>query len=455
MNLDNMRNLEIEQNVLGSMIASFDAALIVRDRGVKCKDFYLEKHKQLFTAINEVVNKHNQIDLVLLIEHIKNANMIEKVGGISYVAELSGNVASTANISSYIDILLEHSSKREIMELSEYIQANTKMSLKELMPKVYNKVLQIFEVGEKEATPQEYGEEFIELLNQRAAGSEDSQGIKTGLRKLDNSIGGFAKSELITLFAFSSVGKTALAVQIAINMIKQNKKVLFFSLEMPARQVIERMICNICNIESKRMRTGDIKDNEWANIIKYTSYLCSDNKFTICGTTNFSELTAKIQLEKLKNNIDIVFIDYIGLIEAPQAERRDLSIAIVTQRLKSLARKLDIPIVALAQAKQSVQSKNGGTYRVNEKLGETDIAESASIFRDSDKVIAMYRNTELDDPIARKGLESEGKLNYNSKDASVNPYCVNLLVKKCRNGTRGTLSFLWQGKYYKIMDYEE
>ncbi len=449
-----MRNIDVEQNILGAMIIDLNSSLMVKNRGVKSKDFSLYNHKELFDAINGVTSKYNRIDLLLLLEYLKSKNILTKVGGISYVTQISNSVATTANLNNYIDILLEYSSKREIGSLAEYIQNNLNQDIKALRSHIHSKILEIFEVGENEETPQEYGEEFIKLLNQRATGVEDSQGIKTGLFTLDETIGGFSKADLVTIFAFSSIGKTTLAGQIALNMIKRNKKILFFSLEMPARQVIERMVANLCSVEGSRMRKGEIVENEWDEIIKSTNYLCDDNRLMICGNSDFNEIIAKIQLEKIKSNIDAVFIDYIGLIQAPQAERRDLTIAIVTQSLKALARNLDIPIVALAQAKQSVQNKNSETFNINEKLSETDIAESASIFRDSDKVIGMYRNAELDDPIARKLAHDDGKLNYNSKDATVNPNCVNLLVKKCRNGTKATLSYLWEGQYFRIRNYE-
>lgn len=446
MNLDIMRSIEIEQNILGAMIIELNCALIVQNRGVKSRDFYLEKHKQLFTAISKVFNEHNRIDIVLLLEYINSKNLTSFVGGITYVTELVASIMNTTNIDKYVDILLEYSAKRDILELSNYIQQNEEKDLKILMDDIYNKVLHLFEISEHEPSPQENGEEFLHLLEQRAAGIEGSQGIETGLNTLDDIIGGFAKSELICIFAFSSVGKTTLAGQITLNMIRRNNKVLFFSLEMPARQLIERIVVNQCNIEGNRIRKGDIYEKEWECIMNCVGKICNGNRLIICSNTKLSEIIAKIQLEKLKNNVDIVFIDYVGLIQATEAERRDLTIATITQSLKALARKLEIPIVILAQAKQSVQVKNTAVYTINEKLGETDIAESASIFRDSDKVIGMYRNTELDDPIARKFAYEEGKLDYSSKDATVNPNCVNLLVKKFRNGTKATLAYLWEGQ---------
>jgi replicative DNA helicase len=452
MNLDTFRNLEIEQSILGCMISDIKSILAIENSSINSDDFYMNKHKILFDAIKQTYKEQQQFDIVLLVDYLKNKNTLEKVDGITYISELANSVVSTVNINVYIDILIEYSCKRKIMDLKHYIEKNSELDNEVLKNEIHKRVLNLFEIRKALDEMRTHGESFIYLLEKRARG--ETTEIKTGLFALDDIIGGLGKSELITLFAFSSVGKTTLALQMAINAMKQNKKVLFFSLEMSEEQLIERLNANLCSISSKDLRIGNLKDNDWAEVTKATDYLCNNGLLKICRNNTLDEIIAKIQLEKLKSNVDVVFIDYIGLIETPREERRDLQIANITRKLKQLSGSANIPIVILAQAKQSTNGKNGGSYKPHEKISETDIGESGAIYKDSDKVIAMYRNIELDDPIARKVANDEGKLNYNSKDATYNPDCVNLLVKKCRNGTKGTLAFSWEGRYYRIRNYE-
>lgn len=451
MNLDIIRNTEIEQCILGCMILDIKIILSVNNSSVKTKDFYHENHKILFNAINNVFKENRQVDTILLIDYLKKKELISKAGGITYITELIGSVTSNANIDNYINKLLDYSCKREILYLSKFIESNQELDNETLKTEIHKKTMELFDLKKSKDDMQNIGEEFLYMLEKRAKG--EITDIKTGLKSLDDLIGGLNKAELITLFAFSGVGKTTLALQLAINIMKQNKKILFVSLEMTEEQLLERLNANVCNIKSEDLRTGNLKDGQWGEVAKATGYVCSDNRFRICRQNTLDEIIASIQLEKIKNDIDIVFIDYISLIETQKEERRDLTIAKMTRKFKLLANNLNIPIVILAQAKQSTYSKNGTNYKTHEKVSETDIGESAAIYRDSDKVIAMYRNVELDDPMARKVAFEERTLDYHSKDATYNPDCVNLLVKKCRNGKKATLSYKWEGQYYRISNF--
>jgi replicative DNA helicase len=448
--LDKIRSIPIEQAVLGSMTNDIKAILAVKNSATTQNDFYMDKHKVIYNAINEMYKAQIQVDIVTLGEHLQSKNQLEQVGGMLYLAEISDSVITTSNVQSYISRLLDYSCKRQIYDIAKYIKNNVSMESEQLKSQVHKKILDVFDREKNKTSIEEQGEKFLEILERRAKGERIF--IKTGLWKLDEIIGGFNRSELITLFAFSGVGKTTLGIQIALNAIRQNRKVLFFSLEMTEPQLIERMNANLCGISSNDLRNGNLKDKDWENVSKRTAYLCSNNRLKISRANTIEEIVAEIQLEKLKNDIDLVFIDYVGLIEAPTAERRDLQVANITRKLKLLAINTDIPICILAQSKQAAAEKSANNnLKIHEKLSDTDIGESASIFRDSDKVIGMYRNTDLDDETARTAAE---KVDYNSRLAIYNPNCVNLLVRKCRTGTKATLAFMWEGQYYRIRNYE-
>lgn len=451
MNLDLIRNIEIEQNIIGCMITDIKSILATINKNVVTGDFYEDKHKIIFKAILEIFEEKQQVDVIVLNDYLKNKSLITAAGGVTYITEISGSVASTTNISSYIDALKNYSEKRKIIDIENYIDKNKQKDNELLKAEIHSKVLGLFDTDKSSRTMKNAGESFLSALQKRSTG--ETLGIRTNLKALDERIGGLYPSELITLFAFSSVGKTALALQLAINIMEQGKKVLYFSLEMPAEQIIERLNSNICSIASKDLRDGNLQESEWNQIIKTTNYLCNENRLLISDKSNLSEIIAKIQLEKLKSSTDIVFIDYLTLIESQREERRDLQIANITRKFKLLALQLNIPIVILAQAKQSTNDKSSSKYAAYEKVSETDIGESGAIYKDSDKVLALFRSIELDDPMARAAAARDNKLDYNSKDATHNPDCMNLLIKKCRNGQKGTLAFRWQGKYYRISNF--
>lgn len=243
------------------------------------------------------------------------------------------------------------------------------------------------------------------------------------------------------------MGKTAVAGQIALNMARAKKNIMYFSLEMTYNQMVDRLVSNITKMDHKKVKyikRGKVSESEFEAIVNKSAAI--NNYIKIYNTRYLNDVISKIQVERIKGNVDIVFIDYIGLIEGVKAQDERMKVTEVTRRLKGLANSLNIPIVILAQATQEAARKNENkNYEIYEKLSDTDIAESASVFRDSDTVLGVYRNTLLDDP----GVNPDKK-NYNSDDATVNPERINIMVKKCRNSTKKTLSFRWIGENFRI-----
>ena len=421
---------------------------------VKESDFYFDRNKILFNAIKTVFREKQTTDFVILAEYLKKNNTLDKVGGITKISDLMGGVITTSNIKAYVEALKEYSQKRYLINISKSIQLNIDKSPEEIQ-QVVNTLIVDMTTESSTETVEGQEEEYLNVLDKRMKGEINP--LRTGLRDLDNNITGFSGGDLVTIFAFSGVGKTTLATQIALNVIRQKKRVLFFSLEMPKEQIRDRIISNLTNIPFRNIKYGRLQDEELNKVIMANGYLSRDKGLLVSEEDELVDITSKIQYEVLKNNIDIVFIDYINLVNITGNNKEEHQrITECTRLFKKLAKSIKKPIVILAQGKQEsahkMQNKNIALW---DKVAVNDIAGGASIYRDSDIVLGMYRNVELDNKLVRDYLvkENEKNIDYNSPLADKNPECVNILIKKSRASKKDILNFRWKAESYRINNW--
>lgn len=454
MDRDKLYSMEVEEQILGISICETKCFIQVMELKVKESDFYFDRNKILFNAIKTVFREKQTTDMLMITEYLKNNNDLDKVGGVTKVCELMGAIITTSNIKAYVEALKEYSQKRHLINISKSIQLNIDKSPEEIQ-QVVNTLIVDMTTESSTETVEGQEEEYLNVLDKRIKGEINP--LKTGLRDLDNNITGFSGGDLVTIFAFSGVGKTTLATQIALNVIRKKKKVLFFSLEMPKEQIRDRIISNLTNIPFRNIKYGKLQDEELNKVIMANGYLSRDKGLLVSEEDELVDITSKIQYEVLKNNIDIVFIDYINLVNITGNNKEEhQKITECTRLFKKLAKSIKKPIVILAQGKQEsaykMQDKNKTLW---EKVAVNDIAGGASIYRDSDIVIGMYRNVELDNKLVRDCLvkENEKNIDYNSPLADKNPECVNILIKKSRASKKDVLNFRWKAENYRISNW--
>ena len=274
--------------------------------------------------------------------------------------------------------------------------------------------------------------------------------IQTGLLKLDNDIVGFLDGQLITISAYTGIGKSIFTSQLILNMLKQDKKIDLFSLEMGRSEIINKLVSNGCDIDFNKIYKKELSDIEKEKITLYISEFLSAKHLEIYDSIgDIDNIISTIKRDKLKNNIDIAFIDLINRVsnKLVNPKNRAEYLGELTRRLKLLALQLNIPIVITAQINRVIEG------RQDKRPTLADIKESGGIAEDSDLVLGLYRNRELDKREVRDGLKDKGLLDYSSPNPDKNPFAMELITLKGRNVPVEVYSFNWEGKYQRIKNW--
>ena len=391
--LKQISNDEIEKAVLSCV---FQENTLIDELDIDL--FFNEKHKLIFNTFKEMFKKDKEIDLILFISYLKEKNISVT---ITEITDIYNATFSLANIESYIDKLKELKVKRNILKFTTNINYNIDSS--EIIDNLQKVLEDNTTVKTNNISTKEYLFEFMEQLEQEK--NTENEYIKTGLVSLDSKILGIKNKQLITISAYTGIGKSVLVNQLISNMLRRNKKVTLFTLEMGREEIINRLISTNTAIEYSKLYKRELSDEEK---IKITDLI---------NRINNSEADIKNRAE------------YLGGI---------------TRKLKLLAGKLDIPIVITAQINRVVEG------RQDKRPTLADIKESGGIAEDSDLVLGLYRDRELERKEVRESLNDKGILDYNSKNADCNPNAIELLILKGRNINIGTYSFYWNGAIQRI-----
>ena len=430
-------DLEAEQAIIGSMLTDKDAVISAIEV-LKEEDFYREDNKAIYTAILNLYNRAEPVDIITVKAELEAMGKFEQVGGLEYLAELPEKVPTTANAMKYIKIVEEKSLLRRLIHTAnEIIELgyNPTEDVEDIMEGAEKKIFNIMQdKNQKGYTPikdvlVESFTQLEELYNRK----QHITGVPTGFSELDYKTSGFHGSELILIAARPAMGKSAFALNIATNAaVRARVPVAIFSLEMSKEQMVNRILCSEAMVDSNKVRTGKLEEDDWTKLAEASGPL-SEAEIYIDDTPGISvtEIRAKCRKLKLEKNIGMVVIDYLQLIQGSNKRNgsREQEISEISRSLKILAKEIGVPVIALSQLSRAVEQ------RPDHRPMLSDLRESGAIEQDADIVMFLYRDDYYNQDSEKKDI-------------------AEVIMAKHRAGSTGTVELLWLGSYTKFVNLE-
>lgn len=433
-------SIEAEQAVLGGLMLDNRAWEKIADR-VADSDFYRHDHRLIFRAIQELEAKDVPNDAVTLSQHLQSLDLLEDAGGLAYLGRLAKETPTAANIKAYADIVREKSVLRQLgavgTEIAESSYNLEGRDSKELLEEAEKSVFQIAEKGARNQQGfvgmNTLLKSTVDTIDQLYQSGGAITGIATGFDEFDKMTSGLQAGELIIVAGRPSMGKTTFAMNMAENAaIGNNKSVAVFSMEMPGESLSMRMISSLGRIDQHDLRTGQIKDEDWARITSTVSML-SQTKVFVDDTAALSpsELRARARRLKREHGLDLIVIDYLQLMQGSgkaASENRTAEVSEISRSLKGLAKELEVPVIALSQLNRSLEQ------RTDKRPVMSDLRESGAIEQDADLIVFIYRDEVYNDESDQKGT-------------------AEIIIAKQRNGPIGKCRLTFLGKYTRFENH--
>lgn len=428
-----------EKSLLGAIMLS-DNVLPEVLAILKPQDFYEERHQIIFGAMMNLYDQHRPVDLLTTTAELKNLKKLKQIGGAPYLTELSNFVPAASHAKAYADIIEKASTRRRLIKAGSEIANKAYEDGANVNDLIGEAEKQLFEVSDKivksDYVPMdELLADAFDRIEELHKNKGALRGLKTGFRDLDNKTAGFQKGDLIIVGARPAMGKTTFAQNLAYNIASINKKgVLFFSMEMAANEIIDRMISDVSGVDNWRMRTGNLTDEEFSRI---GDALAEMDEIPIyiddTSSMNIMELRNKARRAIHDHDIGIVILDYLQLLQGSDryAGNRVQEVTEISRGLKILAREMQIPVVALAQLSRGV------TGREDPRPVLSDLRESGSIEQDADLVMFLHR------------------VDYYKKPEEEDTNITELLIKKHRHGALGTIELYFDGARSRFMSLDK
>jgi replicative DNA helicase len=439
---DNLRippqSIPSEQAVLGSIMLRKDAIHEVEDV-INADSFYVEKHKLIFQAMLDLSLKNEPIDMLSLSTKLGEQKLLERIGDNQYLAEIVNTVPSSTNIKHYAEIVQKKFVLRSLIEAADYVSElgfeEGDDHITDILDMAEKKIFSVISSPKsqkytnlKDALPEAW--ERLERLHEH---KDALRGLATGFRDLDNTLSGLQKSDLIIIAARPSIGKTTLALDIArMASVKNDKSVLIFSLEMSSQQLVDRMLSAQSRVNAWNLRTGHLSSDRDFSQLRDSLDKLAKAKIYIDDTPGNSIIRMKALSRRLKieKGLDLIVVDYLQLmITSKNYDSMVNQVTEISRSLKSLAKELDVPVLALSQLSRAVESR-GGKPRLS------DLRDSGSIEQDADVVMFIHR-------------EDMGK------DASEKTNIAEILIEKHRNGPTGKVDLYFDAKTTTFIDLEK
>ena len=437
---------EAERAVLGGIFLNADTLPDAQEY-VTADDFYKKSHRLLFQAMTDLQDNGTAIDTVTVTDYLDNHNQLDDIGGAGYITDLVASTPIASNVVYYAKIVQQKSTLRKLISTAQSIASRSYTEQDDVEGLVEDAERQIMDVSENRN--QAGFKQIKDVLNQAMAqidqlyqNDQTITGLPTGFRDLDKITTGLHEDEMIILAARPAVGKTAFALNIAQNVgTKTDKSVAIFSLEMGAEQLVNRMLCSEGSIDANHLRTGQLNEEEWQNLIIAMGSL-SKAKIYMDDTPGIrmAEIRAKCRrLAREQGDLGLIIIDYLQLIEGSGQENRQQEVSAVSRQLKKLAKELHVPVIALSQLSRGVEQ------RQDKRPVLSDICESGSIEQDADIVAFLYRDDYYRDA---EGDDDEDQDSGDEGDDNVGEDEV--IIEKNRSGPRGTVKLLFVKSYNKF-----
>ncbi|MDX9826752.1 MAG: replicative DNA helicase [Spirochaetia bacterium] len=427
---------EAEQACLGALLLDPDSLAAVV-RYIRPEDFYLPAHNQIFAAVIALHEKGQKADIITITEEMRLAGSLDRAGGPGYIASLTSMTPSSANVEYYARIIQEMSTRRSLIRLASEVSFLAFDDTSETGPILDQIQSKIFEITQNRRTAsyhsiKELIPDTITLIEQLSNNPNAFTGIPSGLTDLDAMTSGFQNSEFIVIGARPSVGKTALALSFTAHIAIDCKiPAAFFSLEMSERALMNRIISSEALVPGERIRTGRLRSSDLNDLMDAAGRIYEAPLYIVdMPNMKLLELRTMARRLVLERGVKIIFVDYITLITHENAELpRWEQISAISRSLKSLARELDIPIVALSQLKREAEGKQPNL---------ADVRESGSIEQDADLILFLHRDREINKTQDQRSEQIE----------------TELIVAKQRNGPIGKTNVWFKPSYAKFVNME-
>ncbi len=432
-------SIEAEQAVLGAVMLNNQHWENVIER-VVADDFYTAAHRFIFREMDMLARQNSPIDLITLDKSLKDRGVIDEVGGFAYLAELSKNTPSAANINAYAEIVREKAVLRELIGVGNNIaQMAYQPKGKDVKDILDQAEREVFQIAEKRTSEKEGPENVLSILGRtidriemlRNMENNGLTGVSTGFIDLDHITSGLQKSDLIIVAARPSMGKTTFAMNICEKVALANEKpVLVFSLEMPAESIMMRSLASLSRVSLKSIMTGKINsDDDWASLSSAMGLLTQTPNMFIDDSSGLTPTELRSRARRIyreNGGLSLIMVDYLQLMRAPGFDNnRTLEIAEISRSLKALAKELEVPVMALAQLNRTLEN------RPNKRPVNSDLRESGSIEQDADLIMFIYRDEV-----------------YNPTEENKNK--AEIVIGKHRNGPIGRVPLIFQGDFSRF-----
>ena len=429
-------SIEAEQSVIGSMLMDKEA-IIAASEIVTASDFYQNQYGIMYEAMVELFNEGKPVDLVTLQNRLKEKDVPPEVSSLDFVRDIITMVPTSANVKSYANIVREKAVLRRLIKVNEEI-ANTcyvgKEPLEQILAHTEKSVFDLLQSRNSgEFVPiRQVALNVLEKIEIASKTQGTVTGVPTGFIDLDYKTSGMQPSDFVLIAARPSMGKTAFVLNLVDHVaVRKGLPCMIFSLEMSKEQLVNRMLAMESNVDSQKLRTGNLTDSDWDAIVEGIGVI-GNSKLVIDDTPGISitELRSKCRKMKLEHGLSMVIIDYLQLMSGSggkNSDNRQQEISEISRSLKALAREMNAPVVALSQLSRACET------RTDHRPMLSDLRESGAIEQDADVVMFLYRD------------------DYYNKDTDT-PNIAEVIIAKQRNGPIGTVNLLWQPEFTKFVN---